>query len=79
MLARLWRAEDSRAEQVAIGIGARIGNGLLVGALAWLLLAAHGAPTLAAVSFETVLAALFLGSSASLALRPQDAVLGYKG
>jgi hypothetical protein len=32
-----------------------------------------------AVAFEAVLAALFLGSSASLALRPQDAVLGYKG
>jgi len=79
MLVRLWRAEDPRAEQVAIGIGARIGNGLLLGALAWLLLAAHGAPPSETVGFEAVLAALFLGSSASLALRPQDAVLGYKG
>jgi len=79
MLVRLQRAEDVRAEQVAIGIGARIGNGLLLGALAWLLLAAHGAPRMEAVAFEGVLAALFLGSSASLVLRPQDAVLGYKG
>ena len=79
LLARLWRAEDGRAEQVAIGVGARIGNGLLLGALAWLLLAAHGAPPTEAVTFEAVLAVLFLGSSALLALRPQDAVLGYKG
>jgi 1,4-dihydroxy-2-naphthoate octaprenyltransferase len=79
MLARLRRAEDARAEQVAIGIGARVGNGLLLGALAWLLLAAHGAPPAVAVAFEVALAALFLGSSASLAVRPQDAVLGYKG
>jgi 4-hydroxybenzoate polyprenyltransferase len=79
MLVRLGRADDPREEQVAIGIGARIGNGLLLGALAWLLLAAHTASQMEAVAFEAVLAALFLGSSASLALRPQDAVLGYKG
>jgi hypothetical protein len=28
MLFALWRADEGRAEQVAIGIGARMGNGL---------------------------------------------------
>lgn len=37
------------------------------------------APRMEAVAFEGVPAALFLGSSASLVLRPQEAVLGYEG
>ena len=41
----LWRlrgATDDRAEQVAIGLGARLGNGVLLVALAWLLMGGAG-------------------------------------
>jgi len=43
MLRALWRADEPRAEQIAIGIGAKMGNGLLACALAWLLLEPPGA------------------------------------
>ena len=44
MLHRLRIGADGRAEQVAIGIGARMGNGLLIVVLAWLVLDGQGAP-----------------------------------
>jgi 4-hydroxybenzoate polyprenyltransferase len=79
MLWRLWREDDARAEQVAIGIGARLGNGLLLSLLAWSMLDARGAATAETTSFVAALAALVLGSSVALALRPEQAVIGYKG
>jgi hypothetical protein len=44
MLLRLHRASDSHEEQVAIGIGARMGNGLALTVLTWLALAARATP-----------------------------------
>jgi 4-hydroxybenzoate polyprenyltransferase len=79
MLWRLWREDDARAEQVAIGIGARLGNGLLLSLLAWWMLEARGANTAETASFVAALAALVLGSSLALALRPEQVVIGYKG
>jgi 4-hydroxybenzoate polyprenyltransferase len=79
MLWRLWRAGDRRAEQIAIGIGARVGNGLLLCALTWLLLAGRGASTAETITFVLALGVLFLGSSISLAVRPHHAIVGYKG
>jgi 4-hydroxybenzoate polyprenyltransferase len=71
MLFRLWRAGDPVAEQVAIGIGARLGNGLLLTMLAWLVTGG-----MAAAAFVT---AIFLTSFASLASHPDAVVVGYKG
>ena len=79
MLRLLWLAEDPRAEQVAIGIGARMGNGLLLGVLAWLVARGGGASTAEASLLTGSVSALFLLSFASLAARPQEAVIGYKG
>jgi 4-hydroxybenzoate polyprenyltransferase len=79
MLWRLWREDDARAEQVAIGIGARLGNGLLLSLLAWSILDARGAGTAETTSFVAALGALVLGSSLALAWRPEEAVIGYKG
>ena len=45
MLRRLWRTPDRREEQLAIGLGAKMGNGLLACTLAWLVLDAEGAPS----------------------------------
>ena len=53
-LHRLRTAEDARAEQIAIGLGARLGNGLLLGVLAWLVLGGEGASDGARAAFAGV-------------------------
>jgi len=79
LLGRLRRARDPREEQVAIGLGARLGNGILLCLLAWLVLGGEGASDGARTAFTCGLAALFLGSTAALAARPERVVIGYKG
>ncbi len=79
MLRVLWHAGDARSEQIAIGIGAKMGNGLLACALAWLLLGSIDVPdgmralTLAflAVVFGTVFRAMTSGRD--------DIRIAYKG
>jgi 4-hydroxybenzoate polyprenyltransferase len=79
MLWRLSRTRDSFAQQVAIGVGARMGNGLLLCVLAWLLVRGRGASTADATALTAGLSALFFANFASLARRPETAVIGYKG
>jgi 4-hydroxybenzoate polyprenyltransferase len=79
MLRALWRAGDRHAEQVAIGIGARMGNGLLLGVLSWLVAADGGASVDEASLLTGAVSALFFLGFASLAAHPQEAVIGYKG
>jgi 4-hydroxybenzoate polyprenyltransferase len=79
MLWTLSRAHESRAQQVAIGIGARMGNGLLLCVLAWLTVKGRGASTAEASALTAGLSALFFVNFASLAGRPETAVIGYKG
>ena len=79
MLRALSRAESSHDEQVASGIVARMGNGLLLTLLAWLVVAGSGASTGRATVLACAVAVLFFLGFASLAARPQEAVIGYKG
>jgi 4-hydroxybenzoate polyprenyltransferase len=79
MLWTVWRSEEQVAEQVAIGIGARMGNGLLVCVLGWLVLKGSGASDGNAALLTAFLSALFVSSFVSLAARPEEAVIGYKG
>ena len=79
MLLSLRAAPQGRDEQVAIGIGARMGNGLLTCVLAWLVLDSAGAPVGQRFFFVLVLAALFTASFASLVRRPDVVAIGYKG
>ena len=72
MLVALFRAAEGEAEQIAIGIAARAGNGLLVSVLAWLALAAHGAPAGEATAFLTVLCAAFRAGFALLVAGPEQ-------
>jgi 4-hydroxybenzoate polyprenyltransferase len=67
LLARLRAAADPRSEQVAIGLGARLGNGVLLAVLAWLVLAGEAAPPGVVASFTWAPAALFGVSVAALA------------
>jgi homogentisate phytyltransferase/homogentisate geranylgeranyltransferase len=75
----LWRAVDEREEQVAIGIGARMGNGLLITVLAWLALRAHGAPLQDQILVSAAVASLFALGFWALVSRPEEALIGYKG
>jgi len=79
MLVTLRAAPQGRDEQVAIGIGARMGNGLLICVLAWLVLTSAGAPAGERLLFVLGLAGLFAASYASLVRRPDVVVIGYKG
>ena len=79
MLWRLSKATTSTAEQVAIGTGARMANGLLFSVLSWLVLSGHGASIGVRGAFLVVLAVLYGTSFATLARYPERAVIGYKG
>jgi hypothetical protein len=79
MLARLWRSAEGRDEQVTIGIGARMGNGLLVTVLAWLALSGVGAPITVSILFAASLLAVYGGSFVTLVAHPEEALIGYKG
>ena len=79
MLLVLWRSELPRAEQVAIGIGARMGNGLLIVVLAWLVLSGAGATEPETFGLAAALAVVFGLGFAALVRRPGEAVIGYKG
>lgn len=78
MLFSLWRSTDARSEQVAIGIGARMGNGLLITILSWLVLDGLGAPFGDQVALAAAVTALFTYSSWALIRRPDEAIIGYK-
>jgi 4-hydroxybenzoate polyprenyltransferase len=79
LLLQLRAAQDPHAEQVAIGIAARLGNGLLICVLAWLLLSGTGAPEAERLAFVAILASLYTASAVVLLGKPQEVVLGYKG
>ena len=66
-------------KQVAIGIGARIANGVLIATLATLPLDARGAAAEEQLGLVVLLAVVFGVSFVTLVARPQDALLGYKG
>ena len=72
-------APEGRLEQVAIGLGARVGNVLLIAVLAWLILAARGAPLGDELVLELGLVGAFGLGFVALARRPSEVVLGYKG
>ncbi len=79
MLRALRRANDGHAEQVAIGIGARTGNGLLLCVLAGLVVRANGASELEAAVLAAGVAAVFCLSFLSLVSHPDTVTIGYKG
>jgi 4-hydroxybenzoate polyprenyltransferase len=77
-LFKLWKSsfED---EKVYIGVGAKMGNGLLITILAYLLLVEYNATLAFRIFFCTILAASFLVSFIMIAKNPEIAVFGYRG
>ena len=70
---------SDRAEQVAIGIGARMGNGLLITVLALLILRSRGAAGADQLELTLALTVVFVANFVSLASRPDEVLIGYKG
>jgi len=79
MLWRLWRTSNPREEQLAIGLGAKMGNGLLACTLAWLVLEAGGAPESMRVLVMAFLTLVYGSVFLSLTDRPDDIRIAYKG
>jgi 4-hydroxybenzoate polyprenyltransferase len=78
MLRWLWTTSDQREEQLAIGLGAKLGNGLLACTLTWLVLEADGAPKAVRVAALAFVALLF-GSVFLLLLARRDEIrIAYK-
>jgi 4-hydroxybenzoate polyprenyltransferase len=75
----LWTADRPHEEQLAIGLGARMGNGLLVSVLAWFVLAAEGASVAEALVVVSALATVYWVGFVAVLRDADRAVIVYKG
>ena len=79
MLYRLYRVSGRKDEQLSIGVGAKMGNGLLLTLLGALILANQGADWIIQVIFGLALTALYMLNFIDFLRHPERAVIGYKG
>lgn len=79
MLFRLYRVSSSKDEQLSIGVGAKMGNGLLATLLGVLILANQDADWITQVIFGLALTALYTLNFIDFLRHPERAVIGYKG
>ena len=78
-LYRLWTAGAPEDERVAIAMGARMGNAVVLTLLGFVLLQAAGAARAEQAVFVIALALMFWFVYAYLASRPQEAMTAYRG
>ncbi len=79
-LYRLWVADESLAERLAIALGARMGNAVVLTLLGFLLLDASGAPAAEQAVFVVAVGGMFWFAFAYLTLRQREGALaGYRG
>jgi 4-hydroxybenzoate polyprenyltransferase len=79
MLYRLYRSSSRKDEQLSIGVGARMGNGLLVTLLGTLILSNQGADWITRFIFALALAAIYTLNFIEFLRHPERAIIGYKG
>ncbi len=79
MLRRLYRVSSRNDEQLSIGVGAKMGNGLLVTLLGALILSNQGADWITQLVFGLALTALYMLNFIDFLRHPERAVVGYKG
>jgi chlorophyll synthase len=79
MLFRLYRVSNRKDEQLSIGVGARMGNGLLVTLLGTLILSNQGADWTTQFIFGLALTALYTLNFIDFLRHPERAIIGYKG
>jgi hypothetical protein len=75
----LWRRDDPAAERVAIALGARMGNAVVLTLLGCLLLLEANATAAEQAAFVIAFAGVFWGVFAYLTARPQQAIAAYRG
>jgi 4-hydroxybenzoate polyprenyltransferase len=79
MLYRLYRMNSRKDEQLSIGVGAKMGNGLLLTLLGALILANQGADWATQLIFALALTGLYMLNFIDFLRHPDRAVIGYKG
>lgn len=79
MLLRLHRRSSRTDEQLPIGVGARMGNGLLATLLGTLILANQGADWVVQVTTGLALTAFYMLNLIDFLRHPDQALIGYKG
>jgi 4-hydroxybenzoate polyprenyltransferase len=79
MLYRLNRVKGRRDEQLVIGVGARMGTGLLATLLGILVLSNHGADLVTQLTFSLALMAFYMLAFIDFLRHPDQATIGYKG
>jgi hypothetical protein len=79
MLYRLYRVSSRKDEQLSIGVGAKMGNGLLVTLLGALILSNQGADWITQSVFGLARTAIYMLNFIDFLRRPGQAVIGYKG
>lgn len=79
MLLRLHRRSSRTDEQLSIGVGARMGNGLLATLLGTLVLVNQGADWVVQVTFGLALTAFYMLNLIDFLRHPDQALIGYKG
>jgi 4-hydroxybenzoate polyprenyltransferase len=79
LLHRLYRVSSHKDEQLSIGVGAKMGNGLLVILLGTLILANQGADWITQFIFGLALTAIYMLNFIDFLRHPESAVIGYKG
>jgi hypothetical protein len=79
MLYRLYGSSSRKDEQLSIGVGARMGNGLLVTLLGALILSNQGADWITQFIFGLALTAIYVLNFVDFLRHPGRAVVGYKG
>jgi 4-hydroxybenzoate polyprenyltransferase len=79
MLYRLYRLGGRNDEQLSIGVGAKMGNGLLVTLLGALILSNQGADWITQFMFGLALTAIYMLNFIDFLRHPERAVVGYKG
>ena len=78
-LYRLWWTSDLDGERLAIALGARMGNAVVLTMLGFVLLASAGAGPVEQGLFTVVLAAMFWFAFVYVSARPQIAAGAYRG
>lgn len=79
MLYKLSKVSEHDDEQTTIGIGAKMGNGLLLTILGFLVLLEYQAPAQTQILFVIVMTVIFLINFVVLVRKPEYAVIGYRG
>jgi 4-hydroxybenzoate polyprenyltransferase len=79
MLYRLYRSGSRKDEQLSIGVGAKMGNGLLVTLLGALILSNQDADWITQFIFGLALTAIYMLNFIDFLRHPERALVGYKG